>query len=101
MARDTPASVNAVLQHVKPSRRDLLKRLLISAGAAALMVPLSAVLANAQETDTGKGKDKSTGNGKGKGKKKGKKKGKGKSKSKAKNKGKGSPGTHRPAPPKP
>jgi hypothetical protein len=32
MSRDTRATVDAVLQNVKPSRRDLLKRLLIGAG---------------------------------------------------------------------
>ena len=79
MSRGTRDAVDAVLQHVKSSRRDLLKRLLIGSGAA-LLVPMSSVLADAQEPGPAKGKGKGKGKGKAKGKGKGKAKGKGKGK---------------------
>ncbi len=76
MSRETRDAVDAVLQNVKSSRRDLLKRLLIG-GSAALLIPMSSVLADAQP---GQGKGKSKGKRKGKGKGKGRSKGKGKGK---------------------
>jgi hypothetical protein len=44
MSEDTLAKLDAALQHVPPSRRDLLKRLLLGAGAV-LLAPVSGVLA--------------------------------------------------------
>ena len=70
MSGETRDRMEAVLQNVKSSRRDLLKRLLIGSGAA-LLIPMSSVLANAKEPGQGKGK-------KGKRGKKGKKGAKGK-----------------------
>jgi len=84
MSRETRDPVEAVLENVKSSRRDVLKRLLIGAGAMALMVPMSSVLANAQEA-TGAAKAKGTGEAKGAAKTKGT--GKAKRKAKAKPKG--------------
>ena len=84
MSRETSDAVDTVLQNVKPSRRDLLKRLLIGS-AAAFLLPMSSVETSAQ-TGNGKGK------GKGKGKAKGKGTGKGKGKGKGKAKGKGTQG---------
>ena len=70
MSQDTRDRVDAVLRNVKSSRRDLLKRLLIGSGAA-LLIPMSTVLADAEP---GQGKGKKGKRGK-KGKKKGGKKG--------------------------
>ena len=78
MSRETRDALDEVLSHVRPSRRDLLKRLLIGGGAA-LLVPMSVAIADAQDGGRGKGKGKGKGNGgKGKGKGAGKGKGKGK-----------------------
>jgi hypothetical protein len=90
MSQKTEDPVEAVLENVKSSRRDLLKRLLVGAGAMALMVPMSTVLANAQGDPPAKSKSKGKTKGKAKPKAKGKAKGKGKSnKGKSKAKGKG------------
>ena len=73
MSRETRDRLDAVLQNVKSSRRDLLKRLLVGGGAA-LLVPMSAVLADAQDT-TAKAKKAKKGRKGGKKGKKGAKKG--------------------------
>ena len=85
MSQDTRDAVDKVLLNVKSSRRDLLKRLLIGSGAA-LLIPVSTVVADAQVTEPGRGKGKR----KGKGKRTGTGKGRGKGKAKGKAKGKGS-----------
>jgi hypothetical protein len=45
MSRETQEQLEALLLHVEPSRRDLLKRLLMGGGAVALLAPMSKVLA--------------------------------------------------------
>jgi hypothetical protein len=45
MSPETKDKLDAALQHVKPNRRDLLKRLLVGGGATALLAPMSEVLA--------------------------------------------------------
>ena len=67
MSQETRTGMDAVIEHVRPSRRDLLKRLLVGGGAA-LLIPMSAVLANAKDDGPAKGKGR-----KGKRGKKGKK----------------------------
>ena len=87
MSQETRDALDAALLNVKASRRDLLKRLLIGGGAA-LLVPMSVTLADAQDRQ-GKGKGKGKG-GKGKGKGKGKGGGNGGNSGNGKGKGKGS-----------
>jgi hypothetical protein len=45
MSRETLEKLDAALQQVKSSRRDLLKRLLVGGGTMALMTPLTNLLA--------------------------------------------------------
>jgi osmotically-inducible protein OsmY len=45
MSRETLTKLDAALQQVKSSRRDLLKRLLVGSGTMALMTPMTNLLA--------------------------------------------------------
>jgi hypothetical protein len=59
--------IEKVLEHVRPSRRDLLKRLLVG-GSALVLVPISTFVdAEAETTGDGKGKAKGKTASKGKG----------------------------------
>lgn len=49
MSRETREKLEAALQHVKASRRDLLKHLLLGGGATALLAPMAQVVL-AQDT---------------------------------------------------
>ena len=60
MAQDNDKMVEAVLLNVHPTRRALLKRMLVGAGALALALPVSSAFAEAQQGE-GKGKGKGKG----------------------------------------
>ena len=65
MAQDDDKAVEALLLNVHPTRRALLKRMLVAAGALALALPVSSAFAEAQGKGKGKGKGKGEGEGKG------------------------------------
>ena len=58
MAQDDDKAVEALLLNVHPTRRALLKRMLVAAGALALALPVSSAFAGAQGKGKGKGKGK-------------------------------------------
>jgi hypothetical protein len=77
MASDRADTFKSLLNRVAPSRRDVLKGLLLASGVLALVAPASSALAqNSDPTGKGKGKGKARGKRKAKGKGKGKGKGK-------------------------
>jgi hypothetical protein len=55
MAQDNDKTVDAMLANVHPTRRALLKRMLVGAGALALALPVSSAFAEAQGEGRGKG----------------------------------------------